>query len=88
MRKYTQLNIFRGAIERLYRQHPTECGGSFGEILCYEIHRGDQQEFLAYDETLAKNGIHAGCDFKSLAKKWGISLEFLGELILDHCKKL
>lgn len=79
---------FRNAIENAYESRPTGCGGSFGEILCFEIHHGDQREFLDYDESIAKNGIHAGCDFKNLAKKWGISLEFLGELILDHCKRL
>ncbi len=79
---------FRDEIERRYKQHPTGCGGSFGEIPGFELHEGDPDEFLDYDASIAKNGIHAGCDFKNLAKKWGISLEFLGELILDHCKKL
>ena len=74
-------------IERLYEQHPTGCGGSFGEILCFEIHFGDQEGFLDYDESIAENGMRAGCDFKNQAKKQGISLEFLGELILDHCKR-
>ena len=79
---------FRKKIESRYKLHPTGCGGSFGEILCYEIHCGDQREFLDYHASIAKNGVHAGCDFRNLAKKWGISLEFLGKLILDHCKKL
>lgn len=25
-------------IEEQYKSHPTGCGGSFGEILCHEIH--------------------------------------------------
>ncbi len=83
-----QLEQFRTMIEQRYEQHPTGCGGSFGEVLCYEIHCGDQAEFLDYQASIAKNGVFAGCDFKHLAKKWGISLEFLGGLILDHCKKL
>lgn len=30
----------RRLIEEQYEQHPTGCGGSFGELLCYEIHTG------------------------------------------------
>ncbi len=60
---------FRNKIEKDYQKHPTGCGGSFGEILCYEIH---------------KNNL----TFLWLAKKWRISVSFLGKLIADHCKKL
>lgn len=28
----------RRLIEESYLEHPTGCGGSFGEILCWEIH--------------------------------------------------
>lgn len=28
----------RRLVEEEYREHPTDCGGSFGEILCHEIH--------------------------------------------------
>lgn len=28
----------RSMIEEQYEKHPTGCGGSFGEILCWEIH--------------------------------------------------
>ena len=59
----------RRLIEEQYRAHPTGCGASFGEILCYEIHDGDMT-------------------FEWLAKKWGLSLPTLGELIHDHCKRL
>lgn len=46
--EYTRL-----AIEEQYREHPTGCGGSFGELLCYEIHsRG-----LTFVELAAKWGI-------------------------------
>lgn len=30
--------LLRGIIEDAYLDHPTGCGGSFGEILCWEIH--------------------------------------------------
>ena len=29
---------FRNNIEKIYELNPTGCGGSFGELLCYEIH--------------------------------------------------
>lgn len=32
------LDYYRDCIEKQYRNNPTECGGSFGEILCWEIH--------------------------------------------------
>ena len=28
------------------------------------------------------------CSFAGLAKKWGISVSFLGDLIQDHCRNL
>jgi len=34
----TYLGLLRESIERAYESHPTGCGGSFGEILCWEIH--------------------------------------------------
>ena len=79
------LEAFREHIERLYENFPTGCGGSFGEILCFEIHHGDKREFLDCDASVAKNGIAVGCDFNNLAKKWGIPVAFLGELIFHHC---
>ena len=60
---------FRIIIEERYEQHPTGCGSSFDEILCYELHHGSD----------------GGLTFRWLAKKWGISVSFLGELIHDHC---
>lgn len=59
----------RALIEEQYRSRPTGCGGSFGEILCYEIHS-------------------AGLTFDQLARKWGVSLATLGELVSDHCRRL
>ena len=32
------LEFVRNSIEEQYRDNPTGCGGSFGELLCYEIH--------------------------------------------------
>lgn len=32
------LELLRRRIEESYLEHPTGCGGSFGEILCHEIH--------------------------------------------------
>ena len=34
----SKLERIRDIIEEQYKQHPTDCGGSFGEILCWEIH--------------------------------------------------
>ena len=38
MRKESYLVRIRRLIEQQYVRHPTKCGGSFGELLCYEIH--------------------------------------------------
>ena len=86
--RVAHLEAFREFIERKYRSNPTGCGGSFGEILCFEIHHGDQSAFLGYEETVAKNGIAVGCDFKNLAKKWRIPVAFLGQLVAHHCALL
>lgn len=63
------LTTIRQEIVKQYRKNPTGCGGSFGELLCWEIHINNQT-------------------FIKLAKKWGISLPTLGELIKDHCDRL
>jgi hypothetical protein len=34
----SHLEILRRCIEQQYGDHPTGCGASFGELLCYEIH--------------------------------------------------
>jgi len=59
----------RRLIVEQYAGHPTGCGNSFGEILCFEIHE-------------------RGMTFDWLARKWGVSLPVLGEMISDHCKRL
>lgn len=50
-------------------------GGTFGEILCHELHQGDDPR-------------PAGLHFGRLASKWNVSLHELGLLIADHCDKL
>lgn len=34
------LENLRRRVEEQYADHPTGCGGSFGELLCHEIHGG------------------------------------------------
>ena len=36
------LTTIREDIVLQYQKHPTGCGGSFGELLCWEIHSNDQ----------------------------------------------
>ena len=36
-----RISRYRRKIEEQYEDHPTGCGGSFGEILCYELHVGN-----------------------------------------------
>lgn len=44
----THLCMLRRMIEEAYQESPTGCGGSFGEILCWEIHsNGMTFEWLA-----------------------------------------
>jgi len=81
-----ELRKFRNHVEKSYQVHPTRCGGSFGEILCYELHSEPINPRMQH-KTFNK-GFCIGLTFKELAQKWGISVTFLGELIADHCKKL
>ena len=69
-----RLGRLRGRISSQYKEHPTGCGGSFDELLCFELHHGGPQG--------------TGLTFSWLVAKWGISLSLLGELIWDHCKGL
>ena len=34
----THIEQLRCSIEQQYQEHPTGCGDTFGEILCWEIH--------------------------------------------------
>ena len=38
MRESGHLEMLREKIEKQYEANPTGCGGSFGELLCWEIH--------------------------------------------------
>ena len=81
-----EIEIFREHIEKTYRFQPTGCGGSFGEILCYELHTQPINPRMTC-KTFS-GGYNTGLTFKELAQKWGISTSFLGELIAEHCRKL
>lgn len=37
-RYHSYVETLMEMIEDQYRDHPTGCGSSFGELLCYEIH--------------------------------------------------
>ncbi len=67
----SRLERLRDLITDQYRAHPTGCGGSFDELLCFELHHGGPEG--------------TGLTFNWLAQKWGISLSVLGQLIHDHC---
>ncbi len=86
MKKSERINQFREHIEKIYCKHPTRCGGSFGELLCFEIHT--QPVNPRMQNKTFSGGYDTGLTFKELAQKWGISVTFLGELIADHCVKL
>ena len=79
-KKQDKVNKFRDLVEDTYALQPTNAGGSFGEILCYEIHSQPVNPRMYAART--------GLTFKELAIKWGIGLTFLGDLIADHCRKL
>lgn len=63
-RRYEHVQLGSGAV-----------GGTFGEILCHELHQGDDPR-------------PAGLHFGLLAEKWGVSLHMLGRFIADHCDRL
>lgn len=89
MAKEREIERFRGHVERTYANCPPNCPsyrGSFGEILCYEIHSQPINPRMRV--KTGNDGFETGLTFKELAKKWGISVSFLGELIADHCKRL
>lgn len=79
-KKRSKIEAFRLIIEMCYKNAPTLCGGSFGEILCYEMHEQPINPRLEVGDR--------GLTFLELAEKWGISVSFLGEIIADHCNKL
>lgn len=86
MKKGKKISEFRQHIQHTYAELPTNCGSGFDEILCFEMHTQPVNPRMR-SRTLT-DGFETGLTFKELAQKWGISTEFLGELIADHCKKL
>ena len=86
MKTEIKVKKFRKHVEKIYQFHPTGCGDSFGEILCYELH--EQPVNPRMNGKTFSDGFETGLTFKELANKWGINTDFLGELIADHCKKL
>lgn len=81
-----KIEEFRKIIEKSYRKIPTGCGGSFGEILCFEFHSQPINPRMRHKTF--NEGYETGLTFLELAQKWGISVSFLGNLIADHCEKL
>lgn len=41
MSEFSYLVIVRKMIENQYENNPTGCGGSFGELLCWELHTNE-----------------------------------------------
>ena len=41
MKSQSKIKVFRRYIENIYSKNPTGCGGSFGELLCYELHEAN-----------------------------------------------
>ena len=55
----------------------TGCGGSFSEVLAYELSTQPVNPRMKIGAT--------GLSFREIADKWGIPLSTLGELLLDQC---
>jgi len=85
-RETKKIMKFRKHIEQSYQNCPFSYKGGFDEILCYELH--SQPINPRMRTQTCNNGFETGLTFKELAKKWGISVSFLGELIADHCREL
>lgn len=85
--KHEKTMQFRNHIETIYQRGGVNTNGSsFGEIICYELHC--QPVSGRMHVKTSTGGFSTGLTFKELAKKWGISITFLGELIADHCRRL
>lgn len=86
-RETKKIRQFRKHIEEIYHKGNVNTnGGSFGEIICYELH--SQPVNGRMHIKTCSGGFSTGLTFKELAKKWGISVTFLGKLIADHCREL
>lgn len=75
-----EVEEFRKNILNLYAGDDSIPAGGFDEILCYELHSQPKNPREHIQEK--------GLTFTELAQKWGISVNFLGKLIADHCKRL
>ena len=80
------IDKFRKIIEERYSVAPTGCGGGFDEILCYELHT--QPVNPRMNARTFSKGFSTGLTFKELSDKWGVSVDFLGKIIADHCHRL
>jgi len=81
-----KISKFRKHIVDTYANTEYTYHGEFDEILCYEMH--SQPINPRMNSKTGNDGFCTGLTFKELAHKWGISVSFLGELILDHCERL
>ncbi len=81
-----RIKAFRKHIEKAYLSTQFAHHAGFDEILCHEMH--EQPVNPRMGVKTANDGFRTGLTFKELAQKWGISVSFLGELILDHCERL
>lgn len=88
-KRLDRINRFRKVVQDTYNGCPTprpNYKGGFDEILCYELHSNPINPRMGSKPPRANQ--HTGLCFNELAKKWGISISFLGELIADHCERL
>ena len=86
MNNQDKIKRFRKHVETTYANCAYSDYASFGEIVCYELHSQPVNPRMRV-KTI-NDGFQTGLTFKELARKWGIDVAFLGELIADHCKKL
>ena len=84
--KAAEISAFRKHVQNTYANTAHTHHGGFDELLCYEMH--SQPINPRMNGRTMNDGFCTGLTFKELAQKWGISVSFLGELILDHCQRL
>jgi len=82
-RSQCKIAEFRSLVEETCAngQH-TNNTGSFGEILCHELHGMPVNPRMT--QKTANNGYATGLTFKQIARKWGISPTTLGDLIAEY----
>ena len=62
-----EIKRFRNHIGKRYQTYPTGCGGSFDEILCFELHTQPINSRMMH-KTFS-GGYNTGLTFKELAEK-------------------